>query len=186
MAHVAVAVPAGADPVVGSNLHVGESLGKEASGRLGSTIYLLQPASGAWSLGGELSGSVEAYLGGWGCGTSMSTGDDVAVPAVAVACVQPSVAAHALVSVEARPSARSLLRLVGGLGATSLWLLPGDGGHNQRDTIPSGLIRVGYLFELGEAMSARWSLGASLEERATLTDARVARSIGLQFEAVSR
>jgi hypothetical protein len=175
---------AAADPTVGSTIHVGDGLGDEASARLGSTIYVIQPIDG-WSIGGELSGSIEGYTGGWGCGTSMSSGDDV-VPALAVSCVQPNLAAHALVGMQASPSPRTGLRLTGGLGASSLWLLPGAGGQDQRDLAPSGLLRVDALFRAGEIVGATWWLGASLEERAIAHgDLSVSRSVGVVLEATS-
>lgn len=176
---------ANADPFIGTTLHVGEALAGDANTRVGSTIYVTQPLQNGWLVGGELSGSVEGYLGGYGCGTYQDSEADV--PSVAVSCFQPGVAAHVLVGVQAFPSARSLLRVEGGLGGTTLFLVPGQGGSTQHDIVPSGLVRASYLFRAGEALGADWWLGAALEERAmSSSDVALARSIGLVVEGHSR
>ncbi len=173
-----------ADPIVGGMLGFGQSLGGEAGGRLDGSIYMVATDERGWGLGGELAGSFEAYIGGYTCGSAM-TAPGESVPAVAQVCMQPSAAAHALVSVQAQPSDGTLLRVIGGLGAASLWTL-GSGHDDDRELAPSGLIRLGYMLHAGELAGAQWWIGVTLEERAIgLDDTRLSRAIGLAFEGAS-
>jgi hypothetical protein len=176
---VAAESPAAADPAVGATLALGESLGGQANSRLGSSIYVLQPLGGGWLAGGALDGS--------GCGTNTDTMGTV--PAIGVLCVQPTVAAHALVAVQAAPSPRTNLRLELGAGATSIFLLdaPGVANDRQRTVVPSAMVRASYLVRTGYAFGADWWLGIALDERALgVHDTRLSRSAGLVFEGRSR
>jgi hypothetical protein len=171
-----------ADAIIGTTLHYGQALGVEADARLGSALYVLQSLPGGWILGGELSGSLEGYHGGYGCGTGDAAGDE-AVPSIGVVCLQPSLAAHVLMGAQAAAGPMTRLRLEAGLGASSVFVIPGRGGATRRETVPSGLVRASYLLEVGEALGSRWSLGLALEERALdPADARWARSVGLVVE----
>ena len=177
-----VAAPAAAEPIIGTHLQLGQSLAGEADARLGSAVHVVQPVGGGWLLGGELAGSIEGYTGGYGCGT-IEAGGDVAVPSVAVGCVQPGLAAHLLAGVQAAPSAASTLRLEAGLGATSIFLLATSGTDGRRDTAPSALLRASYLLRATTTLGASWWIGLSLEERALdLADPHLARSVGLLLE----
>jgi hypothetical protein len=178
------AAPAHADPVFGTSLGYGDGLGGEADERMATNIYVYSSLPGGWTLGGEIAGSLEGFDGGYGCGTYDTTGMDV--PAVAVMCLQPSVAVHALFGVKAAPSPSTRLRLEGGAGAATLFLVPGQGGQTVRDTSASGLIRAAYLAHLGTGFTGEWWLGLQLEERALgLNDPHLARSIALILEGVS-
>jgi hypothetical protein len=175
---------AAADPSIGTTLQVGESLAGRADTRVATSIHALQPVGGGWLVGGELSGSLEAFVGGYGCGTGEGKGD---VPAIAVSCFQPSLGVHALVGIEAAPSARTRLRLEGGAGATTLFLIVPGEGDDTRHNAPSALIRASYLLGVGTMLEADWSLGVTLEERAIdVDDTRLARSAGLILEGRSR
>lgn len=181
-----VAGAAQASPAVGTATGYGQALGGEADERVSASVYVLGAMPGGWLLGGELAGSVEGYLGGYGCDT-MSAEPGATVPSVAVSCVQPAVGAHVLVGSEAAPSARTKLRLELGLGATAVYLLPGQGGSATRHTYASGLLRATYLVELGEAMSGTWWLGPAVEERVLgVDDSHVARWFGLVLEGRTR
>ena len=101
---------AGADPVIGAALDVGESLGSgDAELRVGTGLYVAQPLRGGWLLGGQLDGSLEGYTGGYGCGTNAPL--TMPVPSIGVACLQPTVGLHLLVGTQAASGPRSLLRL---------------------------------------------------------------------------
>jgi hypothetical protein len=169
---------AAADPVIGTSMSYGDAIGDDADERVATNLYAHVALGGGWIAGGELGGSIEAYTGGYGCG--LATGD--VVPAVARLCMQPGLSAHALFGSEASPSPASRLRVVLGVGVTSLFLLPGDGYETQRDTTASALVRASYLFELGAAFTGTWYLGAQLEERAVGLD-HLSRSFGLVLEA---
>ncbi len=178
---------AAADPDVGATVALGESLGGQADGRLGTSIYVLQPLGGGWMAGGALDGSGEVFDGGYGCGAG--TGSMDPVPAIGVLCVQPALAAHALVAVEAAPSPRTDLRLELGAGATSIFLLdaPGVPDDRRRTLVPSAMVRASYLVRTGSAFGADWWLGVALDERALgVRDTRLSRSAGLVFEGRAR
>lgn len=180
-----LASPSHAGPVIGTTMTYGESLGGEAGERVAANLYMVGFLGGGWTLGGEMSGSIEGYTGGYGCGTTMSGGVDV--PAVAVTCFQPGVGTHLLVGTQASPSSWSQLRLELGVGATAVYLMPGDGGRTHRDIYASGLIRVMYLGHLGSAATGDWWVGVALEERALgIEDTRVVRSFGLVLEGRAR
>ncbi|HUH05753.1 MAG TPA: hypothetical protein VML75_27370 [Kofleriaceae bacterium] len=186
LAVMMVAGTAHAGPAVGTATGYGQGLGGEADERVSASVYVLGAMPGGWMLGGELAGSVEGYTGGYGCDT-MSLEPGAVVPAVAVSCVQPAVGAHLLVGSEAAPSARSRLRLELGVGATAVYLIPGQGGSTARDTLASGLLRATYLVELGEAMTGTWWLGPAVEERVVgISDPHVARWFGLVLEGRTR
>jgi hypothetical protein len=185
LAIILAAPPALADPVIGTALQLGQSLGGEAQARLGSAIYVLQPL-GRWLVGGELAGSIEGYTGGWGCGTGTQEPGE-AVPSVGVVCARPSLGAHVFAGAHGQLSARTQVRMLGGLGATALWLLPARGGHGQGNLAPSGLLRVDLLLMAGTLLGADWWVGAALEERAVaLRGARFSSSGGLLLEGRSR
>ncbi len=176
-----------ADPAVGGTVELGESLGGRADGRLGTSIYVLQPLGGGWMIGGTLGGSGEAYDAGYGCGVGTSGMDPV--PSIGVLCVQPAVTAQALVAVEASPSPSTDLRLELGAGATSIFLLdaPGVPVNRRRSLVPSAMVRASYLVRTGYAFGADWWLGVALDERALgLSDTRLSRTAGLVFEGRSR
>lgn len=175
---------ANADPVVGATLHMGESIAGLSDWRVGSALYLVRPLEGGWQVGGELRGSMEAYTGGYGCGT---IGNDVeAVPSLAVVCFQPSVAAHSLVGVRMGTTSSSLVFQLGA-GAATTFLVPGKGGDTQRATSPSFLLRAAYLFEVGGEARSTWSVGVALEEQAVgICGPRFTGAIGLLIEARSR
>lgn len=173
-----------AEPVVGTTMSYGDSLGGEAEGRFGANIYMYGRLGGGWTVGGELSGSLEGYTGGYGCGTLPNTGD--AVPAVAVSCLQPGIATHVLFGAQAAPSPSSQLRLELGIGATAVYLVPGQGGDTRRDTFGSGLIRAMYLAHLGTGFAGDWWGGVVFEERAIgVEHTRLVRSFGLVLEGRS-
>jgi hypothetical protein len=127
---LSAAMPSHAGPAIGTTMTYGESLGGEAGERVSANVYAYSVLGGGLTLGGEVSGSLEGYTGGYGCGTTMG-GADVDVPAVAVVCFQPSVGTHLLVGTQASPSSWSQLRLELGVGATALYLMAGDGGHTS-------------------------------------------------------
>ena len=148
-----------------------------------TSLFAYAALPGGWTLGGELAGSIEGYTGGYGCGTLAGDG---AVPAVAVTCLQPGLAAHALLGTQAAPNANARVRLELGLGATSIFLVPGQGGDARRTTYASGLLRAAYLRRLGPALTGDWWLGVQLEERALgLDDTRTTRAVGLLLEAIA-
>jgi len=179
----ATAAPVHAEPVFGTAISYGEALGTEAEGRVSTTLYGYAPLPGGWTLGGELAGSFEAYEGGYGC---RDHAPGAIVPSVAVTCVQPGVAAHALFGTRAAPTASTRLHLEVGAGAASLYLMPGGGGDTTRTTYASGLVRASYLARIGRAFTGEWWLGLQLEERALgLEDSRLSRSIGLVLEGSS-
>ncbi len=174
-----------AEPVVGTTMSYGDSLGGEADGRFGANIYMYGRLGGGWTVGGELSGSLEGYTGGYGCGTLQSNPGDV-VPAVAVTCLQPGIATHVLLGTQAAPSPSSQLRLELGVGATAVYLVPGQGGDTQRDTFGSGLIRAMYLTHLGTGFAGDWWAGIAFEERAIgVEHTRLVRSFGIVLEGRS-
>ena len=176
--------PALADPVVGTSFGYGEALGGEADERVSTNIYMYGSLPGGWTLGGEVAGSLEGFDGGYGCGTYDTTG--MIVPSIAVVCLQPALAVHALFGVKAAPTPSTRLRLEGGVGAVSLFLVPGQGGQTVRDTSASGLIRAAYLAHIGTGFTGEWWLGIQLEERALgLNDPHLARSVGLVLEGRS-
>lgn len=172
-----------AEPVVGTTVSYGGGIGGQADERVATGLFAYATAPGGWTLGGQLDGSLEGYTGGYGCGTLPSEG---AVPAVAVSCLQPGVAAHAMFGTRAAPSASTRLRLELGVGATSIFLVPGQGGDTRRATYASGLVRAVYLARLGRAFTGQWWLGLQLEERAIgVDDTRTARAVGVVLEAIA-
>jgi hypothetical protein len=163
----------------------GEALGGEATGRFGADIHAYGSIGNGFTIGGELSGSIEGYTGGYGCGT-MSDGSG-AIPAVAVSCLQPGIATHLLLGAEASPTQSTQLRFEVGLGATAVYLVPSQGGETQRDTFASGLIRAMYLAHVGDNVAGNWWVGVAVEERAIgFGDPHLVRSLGLVLEGRSK
>lgn len=176
-----LAGPSHAEPVVGTTMSYGDSLGGEADRRFGANIYMYGRLGGGWTVGGELSGSLEGYTAGYGCGTLPPTGGEVI--AVAVSCLQPGIATHVLFGTQAAPSPSSQLRFELGVGATAVYLIPSQGGDTQRDTFGSGLIRAMYLTHLGTGFAGDWWAGVAFEERAIgVEHTRLVRSFGLVLE----
>ena len=169
-----------AETIIGGSIGAGQSLAGKSDARLSSTVHALFDVGHGWALGGEVSGSIEGYEGGWGCGTIMGGG---VVPAVAVTCLQPSLLAHFLAATQAAPSPGTRLRLDFGVGLGSIWLLPGGGGNDQARLVPSGVVRATYLVSLGHGLQSDWWLGLALEEHGVVYNgARVAATIGLVLE----
>jgi hypothetical protein len=185
LAMLLAAAPVSADPAIGTALQVGQSLGGATEARLGSTVYVLHPI-GRWLVGGELAGSIEGYYGSWGCSAGRQ-GPGEAVPSVGVVCARPSLGAHVFTGASGQPSPRAQMRLLGGLGATALWLLPARGGYSQRNLAPSGLLRADFLLMAGTLLDADWWVGTAVEERAVaLRGVRFSGSAGLLLEGRSR
>jgi hypothetical protein len=167
--------------IVGTAVHAGEALGQRADARVGTDLFVLAPIGGGWVVGGEIGGTFESHLGGYGCG--MTGGD--AVPSIAVTCMEPTLGAHVVVGVEAGPTARSVLRVEAGAGGSRRWLVAGDRAVD-RAVAPSARLRVSYLVRgfAAPSLGATWWLGVAVEDRAIgATDARVTRAIGVVVEA---
>ncbi len=177
--------PVSAEPIAGGALQIGESVGGESNWRLGASVYLLHPPTNGWHFGGELSGSIEAYTGGYGCGT---LGNDVEnVPALTVVCFQPGLAAHALFGYRAKAASKSSFIIQVGVGAATTFTVPGKGGDTQHETHPSLLARAGYLVGIGSALGSHWSVGIIAEQRAIgLSSTHYAPSVGIAMEGALR
>lgn len=171
-----------ATPRIGAAFEYGAPLRDGDTGRRGMSMHVLFDFEGdasPWSVGGEIAANAESDMGGWGCGTT-ETGD--AVPSLAVDCLQPTLAAHVLAGGSTRAIANTTLLFELGLGPARTWLVPGRGGHTERNLAWSSVIRGAWLLDVGRAFGGAWRVGLQGQGH-SLGRKLPAWSGGLRFEA---
>ena len=169
-------------PRLGTALGYGSPLLDGDTGRVSTHLHGGIALNSTIFMGGELSGTAEAYMGAWSCGTS----DAENIPSSAETCFQPTLAAHGLVGIDGHvvPSILSDLRLglEIGAGPAVRWLIPSRGGHAVRSYSMSYIARATALLGVLPVLDARWHVGVELEGR-SLDGAGPAIGLGLRLDA---
>ena len=178
---------ASADPVIGTSVSAGRPMAGGDTAHGAMSLYALGTVGDSLTVGGELSGSLEGYTGDWGCGLNVAFDGEPIPPSLAVTCLQPTVGAHGLVGSHRLLSNTWSLRVEGGLGATAVFLIPGEGADSDASLLPSALARVQVMWHVGELLGGHWRTGMQIQERALgVSDTRFAGSLGLVLEATAR
>lgn len=170
------ALPPGG-PTLGMALVIGSGHASDRT-RLDLRMHALG-VLGDWRLGGEVLGTIEGDEAGEDrCGRSANGG---IAPAIAEACIEPSLALHALAGHTWGQDAIAL-RLEAGGGVARRWQLIGS-QQTSRWAL-SWVARAMPSIAVGDALGAIWRIGPSVELAGF--DANAPRwGVGLVFEATS-
>ena len=169
-------------PRLGTTVGYGAPLLDGDEGRVSAHLHGGTAIASLLFVGAEFSGTAEAYTGSWACGTASAE----SIPAVAVTCIQPTLAVHALLGIDGfvgpewLPDLRFGFEM--GAGPAVRWLIPTRGGHTVRDYSPSLMVRATALLGVVTLLGGRWHAGVELEGR-TLEGERPVIALGLRLDA---